>query len=71
MSYSGGVSGEQQRPGRLRDSRGAAGQGETGEALGSEKDQASGHDNTLTAGTSGHESGHDSGHDIRHDKAVV
>ena len=50
MSYSGGVSGEQQRPGRLRDSRGAAGQGETGEALGSEEDQASGHDNTLTAG---------------------
>ena len=50
MSYSGGVSGEQQRPGRLRDSRGAAGQGEAGEVVGVEEDQTSGHDNTLTAG---------------------
>ena len=48
--HSGRVGREQQRPGRLRDRRGAAGQGATGEALRPEEDQAGGHDGPLTAG---------------------
>ena len=51
---SGGVGGEQQRPGRLRDRRGAAGQGEAREAVRPEKDQAGGHDHSLPAGDSPH-----------------
>ena len=47
---SGGVGGEQQRPGRLRDRRGAAGKGEAGEAVRVEEDQAGGHDDPVPAG---------------------
>ena len=47
---SGGVGGEQQRPGRLRDRRGAAGEGEAGEAVRVEEDQTGGHDNPVPAG---------------------
>ena len=47
---SGRIGGEQQRSGRVRDSCGAASQGEAGEAVSSEEDQACGYDNTLTAG---------------------
>ena len=47
---SGRVGREQQRPGRLRDRRGAAGQGAAGEALRPEEDQAGGHDCPVTAG---------------------
>ena len=50
MFFSRRVGGEQQRPGRLRDRRGAAGQGAAGEALRPEEDQAGGHDGPLTAG---------------------
>ena len=46
---SGGVGGEQQRPGRLRDRRGAAGEGEAGEAVRLEEDQAGGHDDPVPA----------------------
>ena len=48
--HSGRVGREQQRPGRLRDRRGAAGQGATGEVVRPEEDQAGRHDGPLTAG---------------------
>ena len=48
--HSGRACREQQRPGCLRDRRGAAGQGAAGEALRPEEDQAGGHDCPVTAG---------------------
>ena len=47
---SGGAGGEQQRAGRLRDRRGAAGQGAAGEALRPQEDQTRGHDSPVPAG---------------------
>ena len=48
--FSGGAGREQQCPGRLCDSRGAAGQGEAREVVSAEEDQTRGHDNTVTTG---------------------
>lgn len=45
--FSGRAGREQQRAGRIRDSGGTTGQGEAGEALGAEEDQARGHDHIV------------------------
>ena len=50
LSFSQGTFREQSRPGRVRHCSGATGQGTAGEALGAQKDQASGHDKALPAG---------------------
>ena len=46
--FSGRAGREQQRAGRIRDSGGATGQGEIGETLGAEEDQARGHDHVVS-----------------------